>query len=62
MFAKRSESLSCSGWDDPGAALLMDVKSPLGNTITGSTPSVEQDAGNGWSFMRIPLPQGGERD
>ena len=50
------------GWDNPSATLLMDVKSPLGNTITGSTPGVDQNAGNGWSFLRIPLPQGGERD
>ena len=50
------------GWDHPTANLLMNVKTPLGNTITGATPGVQQQAGRTWTFMRIPLPQGSERD
>jgi hypothetical protein len=50
------------GWDVPGEVLLMDAKTPLGHTITGSTAGVQQQTGETWSFLRIPLPQGGERD
>ena len=50
------------GWDNPTAALLMSVNTPLGNTITGATAGVQQEAGRTWIFMRIPLPQGMERD
>ena len=50
------------GWDNPSALLLMKVKTPLGNTITGTTAGVQQQTGNTWTFMRIPLPQGSERD
>jgi len=50
------------GWDNPAAQLLMKVKTPNGNTITGTTSGVQQQIGNTWSFMRIPLPQGSERD
>ena len=50
------------GWDNPAASLLMDVKTPLGNTITGATAGVQQEIGQTWMFLRIPLPQAGERD
>lgn len=50
------------GWDVPGAFLRMDVKTPLGVTIAGSTAGVQQQTGQTWSYLRIPLPQGGERD
>jgi hypothetical protein len=50
------------GWDAIGAELLVDVTTPLGATISGSTPGVEQATGRTWTFLRIPLPQGGERD
>ena len=50
------------GWDNPAALLLMKVKTPLGNTITGTTAGVQQQTGSTWTFMRIPLPQGSERD
>lgn len=50
------------GWDNPGIFLRMHVKTPLGNMITGTTSGVQQQTGNTWTFMRIPLPQGSERD
>jgi hypothetical protein len=40
----------------------MEVKTPLGNVITGGTPGVQQETGQSWSFLRIPLPQDGERE
>ncbi len=51
-----------AGWDDPGQILLMEVKTPLGNVITGAAPGVQQETGQTWTYMRIPLPQSGERD
>jgi hypothetical protein len=51
-----------AGWNDPGAVLAIEVKTPLGNVITGATAGVQGETGQTWSFLRIPLPQGGERD
>jgi hypothetical protein len=50
------------GWEDPSAYLQMRIRTPLGNIITGSTAGVQQKTGQTWTFLRIPLPQGGERD
>ncbi len=50
------------GWDIPSTFLQMQVNTPLGNKITGTTAGVQQNTGNTWTFMRIPLPQGSERD
>jgi hypothetical protein len=40
----------------------MRVRTPLGNTIAGTTAGVQQQTGRTWTFLRIPLPQGRERD
>ena len=50
------------GWEKPGATLLIEVKTPGGATIHGGTPGVEQSSGRTWTFLRISLPHGGERD
>jgi hypothetical protein len=50
------------GWDNAEAVLQVQVKTPLGNTIAGSTPGVQQETGKTWTYLRIPLPQGGERE
>jgi hypothetical protein len=50
------------GWDRVDGALRINVKTPLGATITGATPGVVESSGRTWSFLRIPLPQGTERD
>jgi von Willebrand factor type A domain/Trypsin-like peptidase domain len=50
------------GWNDPDADLFPRVRSPGGNVITTASPGVQQHAGHTWRFMRIPLPQAGERD
>jgi hypothetical protein len=50
------------GWDRVDATLLAQVKTPLGATISGGSPGVEESVGRTWMFLRIPLPQGSERD
>jgi hypothetical protein len=50
------------GWDDPQAALLLEVTTPGGQVLNLSAGGIETDSGNTWRFARIPLPQQGERD
>jgi hypothetical protein len=50
------------GWDNPAATLRAEVRTPGGALITGATPGTEQAVGRTWTFLRIPLPHGGERD
>jgi hypothetical protein len=50
------------GWDRVDGALRINVRTPLGATITAATPGVVESSGRTWSFLRIPLPQGTERD
>lgn len=50
------------GWDRPDAELAVRVHTPAGAVITGATAGVEDATGPTWTFVRIPLPAGGERD
>lgn len=50
------------GWDNSDARLFPQVNTPNGVPITGVTPGIEQSNGRTWTFLRIPLPHGGERD
>jgi len=50
------------GWEKPGPALLIELRSPGGAIILGGVPGIEQSIGRTWTFLRCPLPQGGERD
>src|SRR5215208_148984 len=50
------------GWDRIDTTLLVEVTTPSCATITSGSPGVEESTGRTWTFMRIPLPQGGERD
>jgi hypothetical protein len=50
------------GWDKPDGTLLAEVKTPGGATITAGTPGTESSSGRTWTFLRIKLPHGGERD
>jgi VWA domain-containing protein/trypsin-like peptidase len=50
------------GWNDPDADLFARVTTPGGNIITVASPGVQQHAGRTWRFIRIPLPQAGERN
>ncbi len=49
------------GWDRTDAALLIEITSPGGAVVTQSAPGVEAATGRTWSFLRLPLPHGGER-
>jgi Trypsin-like peptidase domain/von Willebrand factor type A domain len=50
------------GWDNVDADLLPRVTTPGGAIITDASAGVQQHAGRTWNFIRIPLPQGVERD
>jgi hypothetical protein len=50
-----------AGWNDTGGLLLLEVTTPGGAVITGSTATVETATGRTWTFLRIPLPIGGEQ-
>jgi Trypsin-like peptidase domain/von Willebrand factor type A domain len=51
-----------TGWDRTDAQLLLEVTSPGGAVITATTAGLETAAGKTWTFLRIPLPFGGERN
>jgi hypothetical protein len=50
------------GWNKTDAVLLIELKTPGGASVTVASPGVEMESGRSWSFMKVPLPQGGERD
>jgi len=50
------------GWDNRRARLAVELTTPLGATVTAATPGVDSASGLTWTFLRVPLPQGGERD
>ena len=51
-----------AGWDNTAGQLFLEATTPGGATITGSTPMVETATGRTWTFLRIPLPVGGEQN
>ncbi len=51
-----------AGWDRTDAALFLEVTSPGGAVITGTTGGVETASGRTWTFLRIQLPFSGERN
>lgn len=51
-----------AGWDRSDAELLLEVTTPGGAGILASSPGIEDATGRTWTFLRIPLPHGGERD
>lgn len=51
-----------AGWDRTDAGLFLEFTSPGGATIAGATAGVETSSGRTWTFLRLPLPFGGERD
>jgi hypothetical protein len=50
------------GWDNRETQLLVEVTTPAGATITAASPGVEASSSRTWTFLRVPLPHGGERD
>jgi V8-like Glu-specific endopeptidase len=51
-----------AGWDRADTTLHLRVRTPGGANITASTPGVSASTGRTWTFLRIPLPHGTERD
>nr|WP_161555935.1 trypsin-like peptidase domain-containing protein [Mangrovicoccus ximenensis] len=51
-----------AGWDMPQARLRLVVTTPSGQVLDLSAGGIVTETGNTWTFARIPLPQGGERD
>jgi hypothetical protein len=51
-----------AGWDRTDASLFLEVTTPGGVVITGSTAGMESSSGRTWTFLRIPLPVGTERN
>lgn len=51
-----------AGWDRTDASLFLEVTTPGGAVITVSTPGIETSSGRTWTFLRINLPFGAERD
>jgi hypothetical protein len=51
-----------AGWDNQSGNLRINVRTPGGALVTGASPGILETSGRTWSFLRIPLPQGGERD
>lgn len=50
------------GWDNAGAALLLQVRSPGGALVTPASPGVAAESGSTWAHLRVPLPFAGEHD
>jgi hypothetical protein len=50
------------GWDKPTQALVLDLTTPAGATVTTTSTGVEADRGQTWQFVRVPLPLNGERE
>lgn len=50
------------GWERPETPLGVRLESPGGLSITAASPGVEHASGRTWTFLRLPLPHGGERD
>jgi hypothetical protein len=50
------------GWDRIDTSLLVQLRTPGGTAIPAGAASTESSFGRNWTFLRVPLPQGGERD
>ena len=50
------------GWDRTDTSLILEVTTPAGATLISGSPTVESATGRSWSFLRIQLPIGGERN
>ena len=50
------------GWDVAAAALELEIRTPSGQIVNLGAGGIEQKAGTGWRFVRMPLPQNGERN
>ena len=51
-----------AGWDRTDASVFLEFTSPGEAIITGATAGAESSSGRTWTFLRVTLPFGGERD
>jgi hypothetical protein len=49
------------GWDDVQGVLRANLTSPSGIVVSSASSNVEQAQGRSWTFLRVPLPYGGEQ-
>ncbi|MBP1688348.1 MAG: hypothetical protein H6Q33_4491 [Deltaproteobacteria bacterium] len=50
------------GWDRTDATLHVQLRTPGGTVVSAATAGVESSSGRNWRFLRVPLPQVGERN
>lgn len=50
------------GWDNDNAPLLIELESPTGQLINFGAGGIEGQGSTSWAFVRVPLPQNGERN
>jgi hypothetical protein len=50
------------GWDKPEASLYIEMTTPAGAVVTAASPAASSSTGRTWTFLRIKLPLGAERD
>jgi hypothetical protein len=50
------------GWDRTDTTLQVVVTTPGGATVTTASSGVDGASGRTWTFVRVPLPRGAERD
>lgn len=50
------------GWDNADTDLFIELKTPGGASITAGAAGTDSASGRSWTFLRVPLPHGSERD
>jgi V8-like Glu-specific endopeptidase len=50
------------GWEPLDVELEIALRSPSGTILPAGAPNVQSSAGLTWRFLRVPLPQNGERE
>ncbi len=50
------------GWDRTDASLVVRLRTPGGTVVDAATTGVDSSQGRNWAYLRVPLPQHGERD
>jgi len=50
------------GWDKAEADLFLELHTPGGAVLTAGSAGIEDSSGRTWTFLRVPLPHGSERD
>jgi hypothetical protein len=51
-----------AGWEGEHASLLLELTTPAGNVIRQGVKGAKTASGRTWTFLRVPLPFGGEGD